>query len=171
MLELSEHQCKLSSINPRAELHGEEPKPACDLKFEAACPSSVLVHFHPELRQMIFKAQENPDLVEQGGEDQLTALRFPKLGALKWDWEGSGYTLTIDYGIGGKSDITLGDCKVDGIKLEPMNGGTVRLVFRVIAHPEASDMGKIYELIGQDVTVDLSAPAPASPDQLFKDAA
>jgi len=171
MLELTGQQAKLSSINPRAEIHGEDRKPACDLKFEVACSSDVLLHFNSELRQFVFKAQEDPDLVEQSGDDKLTALRFPRLAPLKWDWDGSGYTLSIDYGLGGKSDIVLYDCKVDGIKLEPKNGGTVQMSFRVIAHPEAAEMGRLCELIQQNVDITLAPPEASTADELFKDAA
>jgi hypothetical protein len=171
MLELTNHQCKLSNVNPRAETHGDKKVPACDLKFEANCPSTVLVHLHPELRQALFKTDEAPDLADQGNDDPLTALRFARLGGLNWEFEGTGYTLSVDYGLGGKSDIKLFDCKVDGLKFEPMNGGTVKLAFRVVAHPEADDMGRLYEMIQQDVQITLTPPAPATAAELFKDAA
>jgi hypothetical protein len=171
MLELTQHTCKLVNVNPRAEKHGKELAPACDLKFEALCPSSVLVHFHPELRQYLFKKDENPDLADQGAEDELTALRFPKMGGLAWSYEGTGYTLTVDYGLGGDSNIELEDCKVDKIAFEPMVGGTVRLTFRVIGHPEAAAMGRLCELIQREVAVDLTGPEPANASDLFKDAA
>lgn len=171
MLELTNHTAKLSSVNLRAEIHGEEKKPACDLKFETVCGSEVLAYFAPELRSTLFKKNENPDLADQATENELTELRFPKLGPLKWGWEGTGYSLTIDYGMGGKSNVKLSDCKVDGVKIEPMTGGSVALSFRVIAHPDAKDTGRISELIQQDVTIDLTAPEPANAEQLFKSAA
>lgn len=167
MFELKAHTVKLASVNPRAEMHGEERKPAFDLKLEVACTSDVLIHFHSELRTTLYKKPENPDLVEQGGNDEFTALRFPKLGALKWDWEGTGYTLVVGYGIRGKSDIRLGDCKVDGIRIEPQNGGTVNLSLRVIAHPESKDVGKLCEMIQQNIEISLLPPDPETLGELF----
>jgi hypothetical protein len=159
---------KLANVNPRAEMHGEDPKPAFDLKIEATCPSSVLLHFHPELRQHLFKKDENPDLVDQVIEgDGLTVLRYPKMGQIKWDWEGAGYTATVDYGLGGESNIVLNDCKVDHVKIEAQNGGSVILTFRIIAHPRAEDAGKLCEFIQRDIELDLAPPAPTTVHELF----
>ncbi len=167
MFELTRTKMKLSSVNPRAEIHGEERKPACDLKFEVTCGNDVLIDFHPELRGMLFKKDEQPDLVDQANPEALTALRFPRLGTLKYDWEGVGYKLTIDYGIGGKSDIVLGECQVDSMRIDPMNGGSVRLGFRVICHPESKQMGQLCELIQQDIEVSVTPPEPETLEELF----
>lgn len=169
MLEITKHQVKLQSVNARAELHGDKSVPAFDLKFEAACPNDVLIHFHPELRSSIYKKADEPDLLDQIDTDALTALRFPKMGAIKWDWEGSGYALNVDYGLGGRSDIKLGDCKVDGVRIDPQNGGTVLLTFRVICHPETADVGRLCEMIQQNVEITLTPPAPTSLGELFGD--
>jgi hypothetical protein len=163
---------KLANVNPRAEMHGEDPKPAFDLKIEATCPSSVLIHFHPELRQHLFKRDENPDLVDQVSEgDGLTVLRYPKMGAIKWDWEGAGYTATVDYGLGGDSNIVLHECKVDHFKIEAQNGGSVLVCFRIIAHPESEDVGKLCEFIQRDIELVLTAPEPQTLGELFGEAA
>lgn len=167
MFEITQ-QVKLANVNPRAEKHGEDTKPALDLKIEATCPSSVLIHFHPELRQHLFKKDESPDLVDQVIEgDGLTALRYPKMGAIKWDWEGTGYTATVDYGMGGDSDIVLADVKVDHFTIEPQNGGSVIITFRIIAHPEADDVGKLCEFIQRDIDLVLTPPAPTTVHELF----
>lgn len=171
MFELNQ-PVKLANVNPRAEMHGDDPKPAFDLKIEATCPSSTLIHFHPELRQHLFKKDENPDLVDQVTEgDGLTLLRYPKMGAIKWDWEGAGYTATVDYGLGGDSNIVLHDCKVDHFKIEAQNGGSVVITFRIIAHPETEDVGKLCEFMQRDIGLDLLPPAPQNLGELFDKAA
>lgn len=165
---------KLANVNLRAEKHGEETRAAVDLKIEATCPSSTLIHFHPELRQHLFKKDENPDLIDQVVEgDGLTLLRYPKLGALKWDWEGAGYAGVIVYGLGDQeSNIDLGnELKVDHVVLQPMNGGSVGITFRVVAHPEPEDIGKLSELIQREIDIKLTPPAPAKASDLFPQAA
>ena len=68
-------------------MHGDDPKPAFDLKIEATCSSSALTHFHPELRQHLFMKDQNPDLIDQVIEgDGLTVLRYPEMGGIKLDW-------------------------------------------------------------------------------------
>jgi len=168
VFDLENHNAKLSSVNPRAEIHGEERKPACDLKFEVTCANDVLIHFHPELRSLLFKKDEQPDLIDQAQPTEaLTALRFPKMGTIKWDWQGIGYKLTIDYGMGGQSNIVLGECEVDSMRIDPMNGGSVKLGFRVICHPESKQMGQLCELIQQEVEISVTPPEPTTVQELF----
>lgn len=168
MFDLDQATVKLASVNPRAEKHGEDTKPACDLKIEAVLPSSALIHFHPELRQHLYKKDENPDLVDQVVDGEgLTVLRYPRMGAIKWDWEGTGYTATIDYGMGGDSNIELGDVKVDHFVFEAQNGGSVTVTFRILAHPDSDDMGKLCEFIQRDIELTLTPPEPKTAADLF----
>jgi len=169
MFELKEQQVKITSVNARAEMHGDQPKPAFDLKCEVAVGNDALIDFHPELRAMLYKKNDAPDLVDQVEPDALTALRFPKLGPIKWDFEGRGYSVRVAYGIGGPSDIRLGDVKVDGLRLTPQQGGTVLVAFRVIAHPATDDVGRLCELIQQTIEMDVTAPEPATVQELFGD--
>lgn len=172
MFELTQQTVKLASINPRAEIHGDERVPAFDLKIEAQCGNDVLIHFHPQLRSMLYQKNEAPDLVEQSDDPEaLTALRFPKMAPFKWEWEGTGYTVTVDYGLGGDSDIKLADCKIDGIRITPMNGGTVGISFRVICKPETADVGLLCDRIQQNIEITLEPPEATTAGELFKDAA
>ena len=163
---------KLANLNLRAEKHGDDTKPALDLKVEATCASTVLIHFHSELRQHLFKKDENPDLVDQVTEgDGLTVLRYPKMGPIKWDWEGIGYRGVVDYGLGDdESNIDLGDdLKLDHFVIEPLNGGSVNISFRVIAHPDSDDIGKLSEFIQRDIELKLTPPEAKTADDLFPD--
>lgn len=169
MLDLQNEIFKLASVNLRAEIHGEDRVPACDLKFEGVVANDVLPYFHPELRQFLFKKDESPDLVDQAQPEALTALRFPRLGTLKYDHEGTGYKVTVAYGIGGPSDIALADCKVDSFRIDPMQGGSVRLGFRVICHPDSEQVGKLSELIQQDVEINVTPPEPTTLGELFNE--
>ena len=168
MFELTDHKAKLTNVNPRAELHGDQPKPAFDMMIEAACASTVLNDFHPELRAMLYKKDENPDLVEQvEGGDALTALRMPKLGTLKWDAEGTGYTVTVDYGMGGDSNIVLAECKVDKFKFTAQEGGTVTVQCRIIAHPDEKVIGPLCNFIQRDIILSITPPEPQNVHELF----
>lgn len=166
--ELEAQQAKLTSVNPRAELHGEDKKPAVDLKFEVAADNGVLANFGADLRSSLYTlpdAQE--DLIDP---ERLTKLKYPKMSGFKWEQEGVGYTAEIDYGLGGDSNIVLEDLKVDGFRIQPMEGGTVIVSFRAIAHPDEGDMGRICSLIQRDVELTLTAPPPQTVEGLFKDA-
>jgi len=168
MFELRNQSVKLSSVNPRAELHGEKKVPTCDLKFEYAADNGELAHFASDLRSALYKRPEDQeDLIDP---DRLSVMKYPKMGAFRWDLTGKGYRLEIPYGIGGPSDIVL-TVDVDGFKLLPQNGGTVMVMFCAVAHPEEGEMGKICAMVQQQIEISLIPPAPENVQQLFGDAA
>jgi hypothetical protein len=159
MFEFDEITCKLSSVNARAEKHGEERHPAFDLKIEAMVSSDYLIHFDPELRQMLYKQTDNPDLIERiGNEAPLTKLRFPKMSAINWDWECPGYHMKFHYGVSGAGDIELEDVKLDKFSFDCQEGGAVGLTFRAICHPESNDVGRLCEFIQEKVQISLVSP-------------
>lgn len=159
--QLSEQTVKVSSVNPRAELHGAEPKPACDIHFETLFPSDRLAEFHPELRGLLFKKAEAPDLADQGS-DNPTALRFPMLeGKLKWKGEVAGAEITVHYGTTDRSHIKLGGCLVNDFKLAPMEGGSVSVYGRIQAHPDEKAFGKLCTLVGSEIPLTITPPESA----------
>lgn len=166
MFELQTRSVKLTSVNPRAEIHGDKKVPAADLKFEYAADNGDLAHFAPELRTALYKAAEDQaDMIDPG---RLSVLKFPKMSGFKWDMAGKGYSLTVHYGIGGPSDIVL-PADIDGFRLHPQNGGTVQVSFRAVVHPEEDQMGKLCSLVQQGVEITLTPPAPETIQQLFGD--
>jgi hypothetical protein len=97
-----------------------------------------------------------------GDPNRMTKLRLPLMGPIKWGWEGAGYRLVVEHGVTEASYIKLGDCEVDHLVLHPQEGGTVAIVFRVIAHPDSDDIGKLCSLIQQEVAVELMPPEAAA---------
>lgn len=171
-LELTEATVHLSNVNPRGEKHGKkEIKPATDLSVQLTTGADVLKFFNTDLRAAFYKMAEegaDPDLADKGNAGQLTALRFPKLEpVLKWDEELTGYQVRVAHGIGGDSDIELEECKLDNFKITLQEGGTVILAFRIIAHPDMEDSGKLDHKIQTDIVIDLVPPEPATVQDLF----
>lgn len=164
MFELDRTSVKLSSVNARAELHGDKRVPAFDLKFEYAADNGVLAQFAPDLRSALYKRPEDQeDLIDP---DRLSVLKYGKMGAFRWDLTGKGYSLVVHYGIGGPSDITL-DADIDGFKLLPQNGGTVIVMFRAVVHPKEEQVGRLCGFIQQNVEITLTPPAPNTIGELF----
>lgn len=159
MLELNEQKAKLSSVNPRAELHGDDKVTACDLHFELRMSNDVLSFFDPSLKSALYRkpdASEQAELIDEPGH--LPALKFPQMAAIKWGKEFAGYALHIPYGVSGKDDINLTDCQVDEFKFDCQDGGTVIVGLRIIAHPEQGDLGRLCGMIQQDVEITLTPP-------------
>lgn len=158
MFSLKNQPSKINNVNGRPEKHGDEKKLAADLKIEIEVANDVLSEFHPALRSALYQKSDaaQGELLDKG--DNLTALRFPILGSLSWDVEMKDYTMIMHYGIGG-SDLTMIECTVDKFRFTPKDGGTVSVVFRVIIHPQATELGRVFDLSLQK-TVDISLIPP-----------
>jgi hypothetical protein len=158
---------KLIDANPRSELHGKEHIPAIDLKFTMLAVNEWLAFFHEQLLHAFYKGEPaagdpaQPDLEGVEAVTSLPYLRFPKMRMpIGWGWEGTGFTLTVDHGMGGRSNLVLGDCKVDGFKFDMKEGGTVEITWRLQASKvEDKVMGKLCSLIQHDLEITLTAPS------------
>lgn len=158
MFSLANQAAKLTSVNPRAEIHGTDHVMAADLKFEIKVGNDVLSEFDPSLKSSLYKKADGPqgELITDAGH--LPSLKFPLMGPVKWGKEFSGYETVIHYGVSGAQDIHLIDCEVDNFRFDCQDGGTVAVSFRVIAHPEPTELGRLCEMIQQEVEMSLIEP-------------
>lgn len=158
MFSLANQAAKLTSVNPRAEIHGTDHVMAADLKFEIKVGNDVLSEFDPSLKSSLYKKADGPqgELITDAGH--LPSLKFPIMGPVKWGKEFSGYETVIHYGVSGAQDIHLIDCEVDNFSFDCQDGGTVAVSFRVIAHPEPTELGRLCEMIQQEVEMSLIEP-------------
>lgn len=172
MFSLQNQNAKLTSVNPRAELHGTDKKLAVDLKIEIKVSNDVLSEFDPSLKSAIYRAADagEGDLLS-GEPGVLPKLKFPLLGSLKWDKKLAGYEAVIHYGVSGSQDIHLIECEVDQFRFDCQDGGTVVVSFRVIAHPESAELGRLCEMIQTEIEMSLIEPEPESLEQAFGEAA
>lgn len=173
MFSLANQSAKLTNVNPRAELHGQDKKLAVDLKFEIKVSNDVLSEFDASLKGSLYKKADDGqgDLIADPG--YLPTLKFPLMGAVKWGKSFDGYETVIHYGVSGAQDIHLVECAVDNFRFDCQDGGTVVVSFRVIAHPEAAELGRLCEMIQQEVEMSLIEPQakPETVQQLFGEAA
>lgn len=166
MFTLKKTKVKLNNVNVRAEIHGEESRLACDLAIEVKLGNDCLAEFDARLKDALFWRNKNtpqPDLLEASGIDEKhwkPNLKFPLMSPIKWESAGVGYTCTVHWGIDDKTAIVLPDCKVDGYKFTPMEGGTVVINCRVVAHPdpEGDALTRLCSLIQKECDITLGAP-------------
>lgn len=155
---------KITSVNPRSERHGpEELHPAVDLHISLTTGNNILTALDGKLLDALYTKNANAD---QGGQQSLDGveevsslpnLKFPLMGALKWKKDLVGYTLTVQHGVG--SDIVLTGCKVNGFTIDPKEGGSVDLKFRVQSSDvDERTLGKLGLLVQNEVDVMLLAP-------------
>ena len=160
---------KFTSMNTRVEKHGPESVPAVDLSFTMDAPNDVLSYFDGGLLSAMYKPIDNAEPAQQDEIDgiepvsNLPALRFPKMAPIKWDWDGAGYTLSIDYGLGESRALVLAGLEVGKFVLDLKEGGTVEVRFRVQCSAGLTEaiIGKLAMMIGQEVRIELLAPKAA----------
>jgi len=157
MFSLQKQTAKLCSFNPRSEIHGEEKVSAADLGIQIKVSNDVLSEFDPLLKSSLYAKADQGD-IEPG---HLPSLKFPKMGAIKWAQEFVGYEAMIHYGVSKKDNIVLGDCQIDKLRFECQDGGTVVMIFRIVAHPEERDAGRLCGMIQQDLALTLTPPEGA----------
>jgi len=172
MFELPKQQVKLIKASTPIENHGNDYKLACVLTVEATVSNSALSFFSSSLRDALYRMATPEDGADLATDpDSPSVLRFPKMSPFAWDWTGVGYKAVVDYGLGGDSDITLVDAKLDAFMVTPMEGGSVVLKFNVIVHPSALDTGRLCEKQKQNIDLTLIAPAPTTVQELFNEEA
>lgn len=172
MFEIKKQQVKLIKVSTPMENHGKDYKLAVVLTVEVAMPNDSLNHFGAGLCEALYRkasAEDGADLASN--PDGLTVRRFPKMSPFGIDHTGTGYTATVDYGLGGDSDIALGDAKLDSFQADPMEGGTVLYRFNIAVHPSTLDTGRLCEMQKQNIDLELTPPEAATVQDLFKDAA
>jgi len=110
--------------------------PGVRLHVQAELPNDVLSYFDGALRGALFtkseaaaetakdKRQTLPGVEPISDLTDLTAMAR-HMGKIKWSEEMPGYTMTIDFGLGGKSNLMLDDATLDRWRFAPKKGGTV----------------------------------------------
>ena len=163
MFSLDSATARLASVNPRAEIHGDETVAAADLGITLDLANDVLSHFGPRLREALFMKAPKAEAAQQGELEAVKPVSdLPHLrnqcieGALRIAFEGVGYTSTIGYGLG---EIALRDVRVTKVRVTPKEGGTVSLGLQLqVTRPDAGDLGRLCQLIGNEITITLEPP-------------
>jgi hypothetical protein len=147
-------------VNLRPENHGDEQVSAIDLKLSTILSNTVLNLFRPGLRQWLYFKSSTPRPIAEDAQraleldepNDLPDLRFPELNIIKWHADQEGRILTLDYGLGGKSNVKLTDCRANEWRLECMQGGSVKVTFRVQrVQPDKRAVGELSGMLKHEV--------------------
>lgn len=146
---------KLAHMNVRIEKHGDDNETALDLKFTRTATNSDLSMLHPKLQTMLYwrsKATTDQRDIE-GVEQILPDLRFPSLAMpLSWDLEITA-RVAIETGTG---QIVLNPVKVNQLRIDAHQGGSVDYTFRVQSSniPDGA-LDTLGRMLDSDVTITL----------------
>ena len=168
MFALAEKSVQFVHMNTRTEKHGDDDVLAVDLDMMISTSNEALAMLHPTLRWSLYDKPDvaNSDLADQAAAELPVRLRYPKLDTLKWALELMNMRVVFHYGIDGKSDIVLEDCKVNKFKIECHDGGTIDLAWRVQANPTHEQIGRLSERLSTgvvEVTIEYVAPQEVQP--------
>ena len=146
-LELNAATATLEKFVSRKETHGAERRCAATLKMSTAQSADVLAHFHPDLKDKMFKVG-SPDLLG----DRAMVKRDPNcVYPEARDEEMFGAEMRIAYGVG--PALVFPDCALTDFRLTPMDGGTVVIVFNVHTICDEVMGGKLHVLNEEGITL------------------
>lgn len=160
---LSDNLATLAHVNIRSEMIGEQQVPACDLKFRINLPNDALAAFDPALKDALYhydpSAGDLADHGRAGDPEYKPHLRFPNLSTpIRW---AVGVVDSCDVRVSlGAGSVALLDCRVNNFALEPLDGGTVTIEFRVQCHPDAHGIGVLGTWVQNDVQVTVTPQEP-----------
>lgn len=163
MLEIHDFtEARMASLTTRIQKHGDEDVPAVSLGLQLTVANTLLDVIDPNIRESLFKRVDGqPDL--PGMESTTPALRCQSIDRAVLTTKYEGWTLEVDDGIDETTPKTFGGCKVDKFVVEPLNGGSCALSFRVgTSDLDAERSGMLAMHVGQSIWIKLRAPEKAA---------
>lgn len=159
MIEFKDHKIQIVKMDPKIGNRKGEEKEAervLTLSLTGVIKNTDLANFHPSLLAFVYKHDDAPDMV---GHEKPTKLvfadLFSKLNFDKLTVEGAN--VSIDYGIGSSVDFEL--CKIHSIGIEPQEGGTVLIWFKITGKQTGKAVGTVFEShLGGEVTITITKP-------------
>lgn len=151
-------EVKLCSMTPRTEKHGDDDVSAVSLALRLVGPNTMLDIVQPGLRDALYKAVEGQEHLP-GVEPATPLLRARGVESVKLTACFEGWTLAIDRGIDESDPIKLGGSKIDKFVVEPKEGGSIELTFRVGSSDiDEGEAGWLFGHLGQQIVVTIAAP-------------
>lgn len=148
---------KVTSVNVRQELHGDDHRLAMDIGLEFNQSNRSLDKLDGRLLQTFYWAnpagaqQENLEGVERVTD--YPNLRFEHLAApLKWQEEFSEGEFRIHHGDDAADDIVMRDVDINNIRFSVKEGGTTMYNVRVQCHPDEADVARVCTVLQSEVT-------------------
>ncbi|MDR5813359.1 hypothetical protein QCE62_07100 [Caballeronia sp. LZ033] len=140
-------------INIRTEKHGDESVTGVDLRFSLNTTNDALAMFSSTLKSALYMKDDSPQGEIEPDASHLTMLKNPRMGAIKWDEKYDHARVVVHHGASGREDIVFGDAKVNKFVIEPKEGGTVVIGYRVQGNPTEAEIGKLTSVLNQEVQV------------------
>ncbi|MGV3727766.1 hypothetical protein [Hydrogenophaga sp.] len=172
------HKAVIADIDIQSLKQGQtDVVPAVCLTLKMTLANSTLNLLDPTLMSFLFE-KGLPAAAQQQVLDGVPVVSdLPQLtdaavalGSLHWEEEQTGATLKIYEGVTGDRDITLSDCTVRKLKLDPREGGAVDWRLEVYTSDVDQDtIGALAVLKSLTRDIELTAAEPASQQRTIDD--
>lgn len=164
MLEITEFtEALLTNVTNRKEKHGDEDVPAVTLAVEITTANTILDAICPGLRHALYKAVEGQEQLP-GVEPTTPVLRSNVIERVSLTTMHEGWRLAVDDGIDDTDPMLFGSVKVDKLKVDAKQGGSITLGVRLgTSDVDSERLGKLAMHNGQSIWIKLLKPEKAEP--------
>lgn len=144
-----------------------DANPGVRLNLQADLPNAILAEFDGALRTALFTKSAASDGPRQGNLPEVEAVSdLPNLTSIArhvrkvaWTEKLTGYTVEIDHGMGGKSNLVLGDAALENWRFQAKEGGTVAAWWSVeVVDVPKVVMGELTMLKSREVPMAFREP-------------
>lgn len=168
MFSLDKNNTKVTHLSLRIERHGEERKPACDIKLSVDVPAERLNDLHPGLCESLYRQPSKGDqisLIDKAAEKAFTVVRHPCLEPQKLKQKFPGYEATLAPQ-GEEAGIFLADVEIKNFTIEPHEGGSTTISFTASTLVDEDEIAELLtRLQAEDATVTLTPPSRQAEQQ------
>lgn len=177
MFNLSKSNAKITNLNLRAEKHGDQNQPACDIKVAVDLPAERLDDISPGLCESLFRrpgAGDQLPLVEVGKKPEpgFTALKHPGLEPVKVNQKFPGYELTVHAPEQDEDATFFAGAEVKSFTITAREGGTATVVFSVGVQVDEEDIAALLPYLRDpDAVLTLVPPKAQAQQDETKEAA
>lgn len=160
-------KCKIVEVMVLSQKNRQpDEHPGAKLSVEMSLGNDMLAYFDGLLKSFLFTKNGGPGgqkgLELSSDAPDLTKIAA-RIGAFHWDHEMTGYTLEIDLGLGGPSNLTIAGCTLSNWRLHAKDGGTVQTKFDIeSADVTKAAFGELAAMKSREMEVLLTPPDPAA---------
>lgn len=159
MFQLTEFtEARLASVQNRTEKHGDEDVPAVTLSTVITAANTLLDTIDPGLRHALYKAVDGQEQLP-GVEPSTPVLRANCIDTVVLTTMHEGWRLLVDDGIDDTDPMVFDGVKVDKLRVDAKQGGSIELTMRLgTSDIDADRLGKLGMHNGQSIWVKLLKP-------------
>lgn len=161
---------KVTSVNVRQELNGEEHRLAMDIGLEFNQSNHSLDKLDTRLIETFYwKSPTGPAQNDLDGVERVTDfpnLRFDQMGMpVKWGDEFEDGLFRMHHGGDDANDVVIREAKINQIRFWVKEGGTTTYNVRVQCHPDEADVARMCTVLQSEITATIDTdPDDDEPD-------